>query len=208
MPDTTKRPDRWPDTLSKPKTVKWGGRSFYRGADTPYYRATFRRNGKHTSVGLHRMVWESCKGRPLPKGMEIHHKDLNPFNNHPSNLRAVWHLPHYREHLKERAAAKPGWWLNGLSKAREAAKTWHASKEGLSWHSSHGKRTWSSRDKHPAKCTECTAGYQTYYPTKSKFCSKKCFTKAHSRRYPEKYAAYRATRNVKMRLLRKQRKQL
>jgi len=42
------------------------------------------RNGKE--IFLHILVAEKALGKPLPKKTIVHHSDLNPSNNHPSNL--------------------------------------------------------------------------------------------------------------------------
>ena len=50
----------------------------------------------------HRILVESALGKPIPKGVEIHHVDGNKLNNAPTNLvvcqdRSYHHLLHMRQ---------------------------------------------------------------------------------------------------------------
>ena len=47
--------------------------------------------GKRKLYYLHRVVWESVTGEPIPKGYEINHIDENKENNSRSNLELLSH---------------------------------------------------------------------------------------------------------------------
>lgn len=64
--------------------------------------------------------------------------------------------------------------LEALKKAQEAAKAWHASAEGLAWHSENGKRAWASRAVSDVPCQQCGAMVTTPWPTRTKYCSNNC----------------------------------
>jgi hypothetical protein len=58
-----------------------------------------------TRTYLHRDIWVSIHGQ-VPPGMEIHHKDENPANNHPANLVAMSGREHRAQHGKIRGSAR------------------------------------------------------------------------------------------------------
>ena len=53
-----------------------------------YLKYTLWQNHKGLQIPAHRVVYEAFNG-PIPKGMEIHHIDGNPKNNHISNLQML-----------------------------------------------------------------------------------------------------------------------
>lgn len=55
---------------------------------------------------LHRDVWESANGRPIPDGWHVHHEDEDKSNNDPSNLRAMPAGEHARLHGPDRGWSK------------------------------------------------------------------------------------------------------
>jgi len=61
-----------------------------------------------------------------------------------------------------------------LKKIRELAKIWHSSEEGKLWHSVNGKETWKNRKTETKICINCNKKYETYFPTRSKYCSPHC----------------------------------
>lgn len=188
----------WPDTISGPQKVVWEGRSFSKiSGSSNYYAATFVIKGKPSRKLLHRLIWEKYNKKVIGKNEHIHHIDKNPLNNHPSNLQAIDKKKHRSDHLNELLIQKPGWWEKGISKAREEAKKWHASKEGKNWHSKHGKQTWACRDKITKKCFFCNQEFQTYWPQKGKYCSKKCGGKAWFLANEEKRKKYNENRRLK-----------
>jgi len=61
-----------------------------------YFEFPFKNSsGIKRSVRLHRLVYSYFYG-DIPDGYEIHHKDNNKLNNHPSNLVLVTHLQNMR----------------------------------------------------------------------------------------------------------------
>ena len=57
---------------------------------------------------VHRHIWKLHNGE-IPKGMDIHHKDHNPFNNDISNLELIDQLKHHRLHAGYKLK-KGIWW--------------------------------------------------------------------------------------------------
>jgi hypothetical protein len=133
---------------------------------------------------LHRQVWVKHNGK-IPKGYDIHHIDDDWTNNDISNLEVILKKYHAREHLVKR--------LNnpeqrkildaGLEKAREAAKDWHSSPEGIEWHKKNGIAAWSSRQPSKVKCQKCGGEFETYWPEKAKYCSKSCSMSVYFKTY-------------------------
>lgn len=64
------------NSFLKPKINK-GGYQTVRLADD---------NGKTKLYLVHRIVYESVTGEPIPKGMQVNHIDENKTNNHINNL--------------------------------------------------------------------------------------------------------------------------
>jgi hypothetical protein len=61
-----------------------------------------------------------------------------------------------------------------LKEIRELTKIWHKSKEGLTWHSTMSKETWKYKKTTKKICINCNKKYETYFPTRSKYCSPHC----------------------------------
>ena len=53
-----------------------------------YYKVQLSWNSKYKNYYVHRLIWEAFNG-PIPKGMQINHKDENKLNNCLSNLEMV-----------------------------------------------------------------------------------------------------------------------
>ena len=53
-----------------------------------YYKVQLCWNSKYKNYYVHRLIWEAFNG-PIPKGMQINHKDENKRNNCLSNLEMV-----------------------------------------------------------------------------------------------------------------------
>jgi hypothetical protein len=85
------------------KSVIFQGKYYSRKKNKRYYRRSewvydpIKGKKRCIERELHRDVWESVNG-PIPKGFDIHHKDNDPDNNHPSNLIAVSKSDHARHH--------------------------------------------------------------------------------------------------------------
>lgn len=188
----------WPNTINQPKKIKWLDRSFNRiNGKNKYYYAIFKIDKKDTNILLHRLVWEKYNKRIIPNGYDVHHIDMNQFNNHPSNLKIIKSIKHKNIHLKDRLINNPYWWKNGIEKAQESAKKWHASDEGIKWHSKQGKYTWSVRKTINKKCIECGKEFKTYWPKKSKYCSPICSSRNWTKNNPSKIKKYNNNRNEK-----------
>jgi len=141
-----------------------------------YYRAE---NWGKGAPSLHRAKWEHYRG-PIPPGCHIHHKDGDGTNNLLSNLELVDGREHNRQHTT--AMHAKGMLKPPSDRARELAAEWHASAEGLAWHSESGKRSWDNRVWHTLKCQQCGRDYTSPYPNKSKFCHLNCRATALRRR--------------------------
>lgn|SRR3990167_3210719 len=68
-----------------------------KGTVTKFGHRRFEHKGK--AKFEHVLVWESFNG-PIPPGYVIHHKDLNPGNNHISNLKCLTKNEHTSLHMK------------------------------------------------------------------------------------------------------------
>lgn len=55
-----------------------------------------------------KVVWEQTHGKPVPRGMVIHHDDRDSLNDAPENLIALTRKQHALEHLEEAMAAGLG----------------------------------------------------------------------------------------------------
>ena len=53
-----------------------------------YYKVQLSWNSKYKTYYVHRLIWEAFNG-PIPKGLQINHKDENKLNNCLSNLEMV-----------------------------------------------------------------------------------------------------------------------
>lgn len=51
---------------------------------------------KRKAIAVHRLVWLAGAGRPIPKGFQIHHRNLDTQDNRWSNLFCL----HERDHRK------------------------------------------------------------------------------------------------------------
>ena len=70
------------------KTQIFAGVTFYKGSKSNYFRV---------NISLHQFIWRYCVGE-IPKGYDIHHKDLNPNNNDISNFQMLTKSEHIRLH--------------------------------------------------------------------------------------------------------------
>ena len=153
-------------------TVIYQGEKFHLQTTKRYYQSG-RRDAQVRS--LHRRIWTDHNG-PIPDGCEVHHKDNDWTNNVIDNLECLPMLVHQRMHMAERYLDEDYRKSNAaqLIAAQEKAKEWHASPEGLAWHSEHGKESWVNRAVASAVCSVCGSSYETYFPDRSRFCSRAC----------------------------------
>lgn len=135
-----------------------------------YYKAQHSDGGEY----MHRAVWMFYNGE-IADGFHVHHLDENRANNKIENLALLPGAEHVRMHSLERFKADPEGFMVGIVAAREAAKRWHASPDGLAWHSKHGKETWANKEKEQAKCAWCGRDYEVFVGAKKRgFCSPSC----------------------------------
>jgi hypothetical protein len=69
-----------------------------KGIDVAYVATSKRINGHVRTIRLHRLVMNA------QTGMDVHHKDCNPFNNRKSNLEEIpeeLHRGHPKAHITE-----------------------------------------------------------------------------------------------------------
>jgi hypothetical protein len=157
-------------TMEHPEFIEFEEKK-YRLSSGNYYRVE---NWGKSTCNLHRAIWESHNKCKVPEGYDIHHIDGNVFNNDISNLEAIHGSEHSRFHLFERI--KNGTWdfKKSLELAREAAKSWHGSPEGIKWHSKHGKETWVDRKIYITCCLYCGKNIEASFPSRKKFCNANC----------------------------------
>ena len=124
---------------------------------------------------MHQYVWSFYNG-DIPKGYEVHHKDLNRYNNDISNLELLEKHEHKKLHAKMLTQEQREWRKNNINeKARPKAVEWHKSEEGLEWH----KLQPTYRKPHQLKkhiCEQCGKEFETRGKTK-RFCSGACSQK-------------------------------
>jgi hypothetical protein len=158
--------------MSKREFVEYKGERFYIQTSGSYFQSG-RKNVDERL--LHRRIWADNFG-PIPPGFDIHHKDDNWRNNDPLNLEPILQSEHRRLHMTARNNTAQGraTMLSGLEKAREAAKEWHRSAEGLEWHRKNGVSSWEDRKPFKKRCEACDAEYDAWAGTRSRFCSKRC----------------------------------
>lgn len=157
--------------------VIFDGYKFTKDKRTGYYLKTTKPRTR-----LHIYVWEYYNGCKVPKGFDIHHKDMNKDNNDISNLECVSRSRHNKIHgelLTEEARERRRQNMN--KNARPKAIEWHKSKEGREWH----KEQWENslgkyqQIKIKKKCACCGKEYEVNYSnaSTSRFCSNKCKSK-------------------------------
>lgn len=148
-----------------PHHPKYWQRNYYRG----------KRDGKWGY--LHRHVYEDNFG-PIPDGHQVHHRDGDPLNNAPANLVALTRKGHMAAHwTPERRDDQR---QRFIAQAHPAAREWHLSERGRALHRRLGKKSWEGKKRvpAPAPCAHCGKPFDTYYPTRARFCSNRCLTAA------------------------------
>lgn len=156
------------------KQIIFDGHKFTRDEKTGYYLKTTKPRKR-----LHIYVWEYHNGCTVPKGYEIHHKDLDKDNNDISNLICIPSKEHKKIHSEiltdiQREARRQN--LN--QNARPKAIEWHKSEAGKEWHREQYKETLGKYEKVKIKkiCEECGGEYEVNnsHANTSRFCSNKC----------------------------------
>lgn len=157
-----------------PTIQEFNGERFYRyDGEKRYFRRPSRRGEQY----LHRVVWMFYHGDIQP-GYHIHHIDGDRSNNQPSNLELVPSKKHHQLHYQ---ADKEAWKLArkaGLCKARDAAKEWHKSEEGRSWHRRHYANVAEKLHEGAGElvCLWCKKPFMAG-TKRSLFCSRNCKTR-------------------------------
>ena len=153
----------------------YNGYLFRRDKKSGYYLSSQKIGKKRKR--LHVYVYEIEVGA-IPKGYEVHHKDLDKNNNDIGNLELLTKKEHLKIHgelltddVREQRRK------NVVEKAMPKAKEWHHSKEGKEWHSEHAKIVFENLPENKYKCTFCGKEYKTkniYSKESNTFCSNKC----------------------------------
>ena len=120
-----------PDTRHEPEEVDFDGCTYrLMGGPRRYYLSQSRTNaGRRGAKGLHVAIWEAASGEAVTRGMCIHHRDGDTFNNDPGNLELLSRSEHAR---LVRVSQKM---RDHLEEIRPLAAEWHRSTQGRRWHS-------------------------------------------------------------------------
>lgn len=159
--------------------ILYNGVKYARYPDSKYisYRRYFYAFSKGkdgtTRTTLHRQIWKDVYGE-IPKGYDIHHKGGDFLNNDISNLECIPKKEHSKKHYCEPDENI----LAHLNRIRPLTKEWHASVEGLQWHSDHGRQVWENMEGMERICEMCGKAYLTKCArTNIRFCSRKCINR-------------------------------
>lgn len=90
---------------------------------TKYRRVMFVSKGRRWKVAAHRVAWMLANGEPIPRGLEINHRNGNGEDNSPANLEIVTpsqNVTHAIRVLGAKRKARPGS-TNPQSKIDETA---------------------------------------------------------------------------------------
>lgn len=156
--------------------VTFNGREFarYPDAENRSHRVYFSPLGPDARgvESLHREIWKDIHG-PIPTGCDIHHADLDPLNNDPSNLVCVTRAEHRAIHGPTRTQED---YDQHLAAIRPLATEWHRSEEGRAWHREHGSKMWDGPgfEYRTIVCAQCGEEFQSRSPNPVALCSTKC----------------------------------
>ncbi|MBA3589672.1 HNH endonuclease signature motif containing protein [Methylibium sp.] len=130
---------------------------------------------QHRGRRLHRAVWEAANTK-VPQGYHVHHVDHDRSNNQPGNLALRRAAEHLSEHMREPERIANA--RRYVKRAIAAAPAWHATEEGLDWHSKHAKeQTQHHTDKTVRKkCDHCGKAFVVTRLTRTsaRFCHNNC----------------------------------
>ena len=144
------------------ETTKYRGLTFNRYPPKERYFKCARAYYLYGTSILHRLVYQDAYG-PIPKGVDIHHKDKNPANCSIENLEAIERKTHRKLHTGSYSNEYRQWLGNNARKVQHTTKKWHKSKEGKLWHSTHMEQIQANLPLLELVCTYCK---QTYYSKK------------------------------------------
>jgi hypothetical protein len=159
-----------------------GKRKYYLSQSTDYKK---RKRAK----GLHVAIWEFYSGQKVPKGWCVHHKDGDTFNNSFENLECIPRYEHDR--IPKNVDVEKN--KEHLAKIRPLTKAWHCSEEGRAWHKQHGKDGWKNRKPVKKICIECEKEFETYFPSRTKYCGGTCYARMWRREHPGYYTIKQIT---------------
>lgn len=147
---------------------EFGGVKYYRQPEDGYYSRRFPR-----IEYMHRAIWAHHHG-PIDPGFHVHHVNGDKGDNRIENLELLSASEHTAMHSKDSRWVGSDANREQLRQSSQKAAEWHGSKIGLDWHREHGKNTWAKRSKYSKVCEHCGTSYETYWPNKSRFCSRNC----------------------------------
>jgi len=130
---------------------------------------------------LHRQIYIDANGE-IPTGYHVHHKDFDKHNNRIENLVLLSPSEHAKIHNAYEKKYNYKKYIENkkrsIGAAQEKAKLWHASKEGLAWHSINGKNAWVNRKPKILICINCKKEHESFFEGKTgnHYCSNKCCT--------------------------------
>lgn len=164
--------------METPSFIVHNGRKYRLQTSGKYYQDQNRHGLGAKERLLHRVIWIEHHG-DIPENMCVHHKDGNWRNNAIENLALMPISKHALLHWKERYADPEGRAKMdaGLVKAREAAKAWHSSPEGLAWHKEHAKTSILNKKFITKNCEFCGKEFKSKSP--GKICSNACWQKQY-----------------------------
>lgn len=133
---------------------------------------------------LHRDMWIDAYG-PIPRGMHVHHKDCNPFNNRLSNFELKSARQHMADHMRDPKRKRQSR-HNILRYGVPAARAWHKSEAGRAWHSRHAKKQWRNPIVHQRICEECKKPFKAFHRL-ARRCGNRCHQRYFRRTHPGYY---------------------
>jgi len=156
------------------------GEKFYLQSSGRYYQSGLKKGERL----LHRRVWIEHNG-PIPEDHQIHHINHDWADNRIENLELVERSAHQSHHMKKRMECPDYKEKNRrhLENIREKASEWHSSPEGLAWHSENGKEAWRNREPEKTNCQSCGKEYESYFKSRSRFCSRSCQQKENYKKH-------------------------
>lgn len=169
--------------------IVFDGYRFVRDKKTGYYLSSKQiKNNKR--YRLHRYIWEYYHGE-VPEGYYVHHIDGNKDNNDISNLTIIPKGKHVQHHSLERHGNEEwhDFWRKRWEPVRQkGTDTYRHNKEKRSLAA---KKAWETirqtREPMAIKCVVCGKEKKTYYPERTRYCSKKCYLKAFRKNFKEKH---------------------
>lgn len=106
------------------ETIVYNGKRYHRYPESKrsQHRNYFYRHDKNNEspVALHRQIWEDRNG-PIPKGMQVHHRDNDFSNNSIENLELLSPGDHRRKHPPTEETRKK---FSDFAKEQQSLKKW------------------------------------------------------------------------------------